>query len=145
MHVAEAEAGDTLQVEILEIETADWGWTALIPGFGLLADEFPEPQLKIWAINKREGFAWFDEEKGIRILLRPFAGEMGVARGVNGKFSTIPPYNTGVSDRIFCTLTSACNAYRPLICREISIRSMLLLGQLCTCRLRLQAHYSLQE
>lgn len=96
VHVAGAEPGDTLQVEVLEIETADWGWTALIPGFGLLADEFTEPQLKIWTIDKEEGFAWFDEEKGIKIPLRPFAGEMGVARGIDGAFSTIPPYNTGV-------------------------------------------------
>ncbi|KAF9061565.1 Formamidase [Rhodocollybia butyracea] len=69
--------GDTLQVEILSIETADWGWTACIPGFGLLSDEFPEPVLKIWKLNKDKGFAYFDEEKGIKIPLKPFAGEMG--------------------------------------------------------------------
>ena len=100
MHISGAETGDTLQVEVLDIQTADWGWTALIPGFGLLADEFPEPQLKIWKIHKNEdgkrGFAWFDEEKGIKIPVKPFAGEMGVARGTEGAFSTIPPYNTGV-------------------------------------------------
>ncbi|KAL5480538.1 hypothetical protein ACEPAI_1808 [Sanghuangporus weigelae] len=99
VYISSAEPGDTLQVEVLDILTADWGWTALIPGFGLLADEFPEPQLKIWKIHKNEdgkaAFAWFDEEKGIKIPLRPFAGEMGVARGVEGAFSTIPPYNTG--------------------------------------------------
>src|SRR5262245_56229952 len=36
-----AEPGDTLQIDLLEFETADWGWTASIPGFGLLADDFP--------------------------------------------------------------------------------------------------------
>ena len=25
-----------------------WGWTANIPGFGLLADQFPDPKLNIW-------------------------------------------------------------------------------------------------
>lgn len=95
--IAGAEPGDTLQVDVLSIETAEWGWTALIPGFGLLADEFKEPALKIWTIDKEKGYAWFDEGKGIRIPIRPFAGEMGVARGVKGAFSTIPPYNTGVS------------------------------------------------
>lgn len=91
-----AEPGDTLQVDVLAIETADWGWTAVIPGFGLLADEYPEPALKLYEINKAEGYAWFDKEKGIRIPIRPFAGEMGVMRGIAGAFSTIPPYNTGV-------------------------------------------------
>ena len=49
VYVEGAEPGDTLQVEVLYIETADWGWTALIPGFGLLADGFPEPKLKTWS------------------------------------------------------------------------------------------------
>ncbi|KAJ3839893.1 Formamidase [Lentinula raphanica] len=93
--VEDAQPGDTLKVEVLSIETADWGWTACIPGFGLLSDEFPEPALKIWKLDKEEGFAYFDQEKGIKIPLRPFAGEMGVARKETGSFSTIPPYNTG--------------------------------------------------
>ena len=42
-----AEPGDTLQVDLLEFEPADWGWTASIPGFGLLADEFPDPAYKV--------------------------------------------------------------------------------------------------
>lgn len=37
-----AEPGDTLQVDLLEFVPADWGWTASIPGFGLLADDFPD-------------------------------------------------------------------------------------------------------
>ena len=36
VEVAGAEPGDTLQVDLLEFEPADWGWTASIPGFGLL-------------------------------------------------------------------------------------------------------------
>ncbi|KAJ3758866.1 Formamidase [Lentinula raphanica] len=93
--VEDAQPGDTLKVEVLSIKTADWGWTACIPGFGLLSDEFPEPALKIWKLDKEKGFAYFDQEKGIKIPLRPFAGEMGVARKETGSFSTIPPYHTG--------------------------------------------------
>jgi len=95
VYVEGASPGDTLQVDVISVDTADWGWTALIPGFGLLHDEFPEPALKIWKLNKQEGYAWFDEERSIKIPLRPFAGEMGVAPGKKGAFSTIPPYNTG--------------------------------------------------
>ncbi|RDB21678.1 hypothetical protein Hypma_011213 [Hypsizygus marmoreus] len=87
--------GDTLQIDILDVETAGWGWTGLIPGFGLLADEFTEPGLKIWKFTEDNKFAWFDEAKGIKVPLRPFPGEIGLARGVPGAFSTIPPYNTG--------------------------------------------------
>ena len=100
VYVETAEPGDTLQVEVLRVGTADWGWTACIPGFGLLANEFPEPHLMIWKLHKNEegdiyGYAYFDESHKIKIPLRPFAGEMGVAPGEKGAFSTIPPYKTG--------------------------------------------------
>ena len=95
VYVQGAAAGDTLQVDVISVTTADWGWTGLIPGFGLLSDEFPEPALKIWQLNREEGYAWFDEARGIKIPLNPFAGEMGVAPEKPGAFSTIPPYNTG--------------------------------------------------
>ncbi|KZT05685.1 Formamidase [Laetiporus sulphureus 93-53] len=100
VYVETAEPGDTLQVDVLRVETADWGWTACIPGFGLLANEFPEPHLKIWKLHKNEegdiyGYAYFDESRKIKVPLRPFAGEMGVAPGEKGAFSTIPPYKTG--------------------------------------------------
>lgn len=91
VYVEGAEPGDTLQIEVLELQTADWGWTAIIPGFGLLADEFPEPALKIWEL--RDGYAQFDP--GIRIPLEPFCGEIGVAPGEPGAFSTIPPSLNG--------------------------------------------------
>ena len=41
VYVRGARPGDVLAVEILEFRPREWGWTALIPGFGLLADEFP--------------------------------------------------------------------------------------------------------
>lgn len=100
VYINTADPGDTLQVDVLSIETADWGWTGIIPGFGLLADEYTEPALKIWTINNEGGYAWFDEGKGIKIPIQPFAGEMGVARGITGAFSTIPPYNTGVTSLV---------------------------------------------
>ena len=95
--IESAQPGDTLRVDVLDITPAVWGWTAVIPNFGLLADEFPEPALKIWDLREygKDGFAWFDEEKGIRLPLRPFAGEMGVAMTEKGPHSTIPPYVTG--------------------------------------------------
>jgi acetamidase/formamidase len=97
VYVTDAKAGDVLRIEVLELETAEWGWTGLIPGFGLLSNEFDSAELKIWKLQRDEEgpFAWFDEEKGIRVPLRPFCGEMGVAPGKEGAHSTIPPYRTG--------------------------------------------------
>jgi len=92
--VAGARPGDTLEIEFIAIEPADWGWTAIIPGFGLLADEFDEPTLKIWTLDGgANGHATF--APGIRIPLAPFCGEIGLAPGAPGALSTIPPYRHG--------------------------------------------------
>ena len=40
-------SGTTLQVELLDFEPASWGWTASIPGFGLLAEDFPDGFYKV--------------------------------------------------------------------------------------------------
>src|SRR5581483_7535988 len=89
IYIEEATPGDTLEVEFLELQPASWGWTALIPGFGLLADEFAEPALKIWQL---EGGAdgWAEFAPGIRIPLSPFCGEIGLAPAAPGPHSTIP-------------------------------------------------------
>jgi acetamidase/formamidase len=83
-----AERGDTLQVELLEFEPADWGWTASIPGFGLLADDFADPYLRITRVPAVGGRAEF--LPGIRVPIVPFCGEVGVAPP-DGPRSTIPP------------------------------------------------------
>ena len=86
--VTGAEPGDTLQVELLEFEPADWGWTASIPGFGLLADDFPDPYLRITRVPRSGAGA--DFLPGIRVPVAPFCGEVGVAPPT-GPLSTIPP------------------------------------------------------
>ena len=88
VEVAGAEPGDTLQIDLLEFEHADWGWTASIPGFGLLADDFPDAHLKITHLPSDSGPVEF--WPGVRIPLAPFCGELGVAPRT-GPLSTIPP------------------------------------------------------
>lgn len=85
-----AEPGDTLEVELLAFEPADWGWTAAIPGFGLLADDFPEPYLRITRLADGIG----ELLPGVRIPLAPFCGELGVAPAGEPR-STIPPAEHG--------------------------------------------------
>ena len=75
IYVESAEPGDTLEVELLSFEPGSWGWTANIPGFGLLADEFPDPYLRITRLDGVAG----EFLPGIRIPLAPFCGELGVA------------------------------------------------------------------
>jgi acetamidase/formamidase len=90
VYVEGAEPGDTLEVELLAFEPADWGWTACIPGFGLLADEFPAASLRITRIA--DGTAEF--LPGVRIPTAPFCGVLGLASPGEAR-STIPPTETG--------------------------------------------------
>src|SRR5919206_2902705 len=89
-----ARPGDVLEVDLLEIELSQsWGWTANIPGFGLLADEFTEPYLHLWELDPERGAAQF--QPGITIPLGPFLGVIGVALGQAGQHSTVPPRRVG--------------------------------------------------
>jgi acetamidase/formamidase len=88
-----ARPGDTLAVEILELRPGEWGWTALIPGFGLLADEFPDPWLRISSIDAGEGVVRFSER--VSVPLRPFPGTIGVAPGEPGEHPILPPTRWG--------------------------------------------------
>lgn len=109
--IRDAEPGDALKIEILALETADWGWTAIMPGFGLLADEFPDPALKVWRLEPGSSYAQFKE--GVHVPLRPFLGIMGVAPGLDGDFSTIPPTDAG--GNIDCRdLTVGSTLYLPV-------------------------------
>ena len=92
VEVVGAEPGDTLQIDVLELVPSGWGWTANIPGFGLLADDFTQPFYKTTAVPGATGTAEF--WPSIRVPLAPFCGEMGVAPET-GPLSTIPPDRHG--------------------------------------------------
>src|SRR5215207_4133449 len=93
IYVRDARPGDVLAVEILEFRPMEWGWTALIPGFGLLADEFPEPWLRISRVDAERGRVIFAE--GIELPYEPFPGTIGVAPGESGPHSIVPPSRWG--------------------------------------------------
>jgi acetamidase/formamidase len=92
-YVRGARPGDVLAVEILEFRPREWGWTALIPGFRLLADEFPEPWLRISRIEPERGRVIFGE--GIELPYEPFPGTIGVAPAEPGPHSIVPPSSWG--------------------------------------------------
>jgi formamidase len=75
--VVGAEPGDVLEVEFLAYEPAAFGVTAVIPGFGYLADLFPDPYLVKWDIEG--GLARAEELPGVAVPEETFAGVVGVA------------------------------------------------------------------
>jgi formamidase len=77
IYVEGAEPGDVLRVEILDVRTDTFGSTPIIPGFGLLADRFPDPYLVTWGLH--DGVATSGRMPGIRIPGDPFVGVIGVA------------------------------------------------------------------
>lgn len=77
--VSGAQPGDLLEVEIGEVAPEPFGYTALIPGFGFLADVFTEPYLVRWQIE--EGFATSADLPGVRVPAAPFMGTIGLSPG----------------------------------------------------------------
>jgi formamidase len=77
IRVEGAEPGDLLVVEVLEVVPSGFGYTAQIPGFGFLRDEFPAPFLARWELGG--GWAVSPDLPGVRIPAAPFMGTMGVA------------------------------------------------------------------
>jgi len=88
-----AQPGDVLAVDLLEFRPQSWGWTALIPGFGLLADEYPEPWLRISEVDPETGRVRFSEQ--VTLPYRPFPGTLGVAPPEPGTHSIVPPSRFG--------------------------------------------------
>jgi len=94
VHVDGAERGDVLKVTLLEFTPSGWGWTANIPGFGLLADQFPEPALHSWSYDAKAlspaAFGRF-----AKVPLKPFTGTIGLAPAEPGTHGVVPPSRVG--------------------------------------------------
>ena len=77
VYVAGAEPGDLLVAETLEVIPEPFGFTAQVPGFGFLRQDFPDPNLVKWELA--DGWAMSDDLPGVRIAGAPFMGVLGVA------------------------------------------------------------------
>jgi acetamidase/formamidase len=86
--------GDALKITILSFDASGWGWTAIIPGFGLLADQFADPALHIWTFDKTPG-ALAEFKPGGRVPIQPFPGTIGNAPGAKGAHSVVNPRRVG--------------------------------------------------
>lgn len=89
-----AEPGDAVKVTIHEFKPSGFGWTANIPGFGLLADDFTEAALHIWKYDAAS-LAPAAYGPGGRVPLKPFAGTIGLAPAEAGLHSVVPPRRVG--------------------------------------------------
>src|SRR3982075_4282067 len=54
VYVKGAEPGDALEGEILALKPGSWGWTALLPGLGLLAADFPDAYVRCFELGDRK-------------------------------------------------------------------------------------------
>ena len=79
-----AEPGDALKVTIEAFKPSGFGWTANIPGFGLLADQFKEPALQHLEIRRQRRMEPALFGKHARVPLKPFAGTIGIAPAETG-------------------------------------------------------------
>lgn len=93
VYVENAEPGDVLKVTLHKVELGDWGWTAIVPGFGFLSDEFTAPKIKTFELASGTNTAAFNDS--INIPLEPFPGVMGVAPATDSLLSTVPPRKNG--------------------------------------------------
>lgn len=87
VEVLGAEPGDQLKIDILEYQHEGWAWTSIVPGLGLLDEDFEEFFLQIWELDG-------DQTKsmpGLTLDLNPFCGIIGVQRAEEGEFATRPP------------------------------------------------------
>jgi acetamidase/formamidase len=89
IYVEGARPGDALEIEVLKLKPLGWGWTALLPDFGLLAHEIRDPYLKIWELDRD----FVEMPNGARFQLRPMIGCIGVAPAKDGDYASITPTN----------------------------------------------------
>lgn len=99
IYVDGAKPGDVLKVTIDSFtpqlrDGAGFGWTANIPGFGLLTDQFPEAALQIWKFDASTMEPALFGKNG-RVPLKPFAGTIGNALAEKGHHSIVPPRRVG--------------------------------------------------
>lgn len=89
-----AEPGDILAITFDSFVPSGFGWSANIPGFGLLSNDFPDPALQLWhydrSMDKPAAFGQYAS-----VPLQPFAGTVGVAPAQPGVHSVIPPRRVG--------------------------------------------------
>jgi acetamidase/formamidase len=90
--VAGAEVGDTIEIEILSLETGPYGWCAFLPGVGLLPEDFTEGYVHHFDLTRGSTTTL---RPGVEIPIVPFCGTMGTCPDRPGRFVPFPPHEGG--------------------------------------------------
>jgi formamidase len=77
VYIRDAEPGDLLEVQIIEVEPATSAFTTILPPLGFLSEDFSLPFIAIWRLAN--GFAESAQVPGVRIPAACFPGVIGVA------------------------------------------------------------------
>jgi acetamidase/formamidase len=92
VYVEGARPGDTLRIDVLSLKPGDWGWCVILPGFGVLPDEFPDPYLKIFDLRARTRA---EVAPGVRVPIAPFLGTVGTHPDEPAQAEVFPPHKGG--------------------------------------------------
>jgi acetamidase/formamidase len=84
--------GDTLEIEILALTPGSWGWTAFMPGLGLLPEDFPQPFVKTFDLRNGRNV---DVCPQVTVPLAPFLGTMGTQPDTPPSAPSFPPHKGG--------------------------------------------------
>jgi len=107
IYINGVDEGDTLVVDILNIEVENRGVGLVIPGYGVLGSHKFSGKAKF--IIVREGFVEFND---IRLPLRPVIGTIGVAPSGQAIPTAIPYKHGGNLD--CCEVTKGARLYLPV-------------------------------
>jgi acetamidase/formamidase len=92
VYVEGAQPGDTLAVDILDLHPRGWGWTAVLPGLGLLPEDFPDPYLRVFEFTDGDTIRFSD---AVEVPVTPFFGTMGVCPAGASSQPVMPPGTFG--------------------------------------------------
>lgn len=97
LYVRGAEPGTTLAVEVISLETGDWGWNSAggfdSPVNRALGVVEGDREWLLWDLNGAAGTG--SDQFGHTVRLHPFLGVMGMPPAEAGVHSTAPPRRTG--------------------------------------------------
>lgn len=112
LEVQGSQPGDVVQVEILSLEPGEWGWTAIMPGLGLLPDDFPDGYVRTFELVPGMPVTFAD---GIALPQAPFFGTMGNPLDIDGVHLPFPPHAGGgnMDNR---HLTTGSTVWLPVHC-----------------------------
>lgn len=90
VYIEGVEPGDAVSVEIMEIETRDWGWNTAVPR---PRDGEPDPVPRLRRVRIEHGCVWINDK--LSVPVQPMIGCLGLAPAKGATSALAPPYPWG--------------------------------------------------